>query len=133
MKKLNLHIIIWMIVGCLFAEATFLVVKTGLTVFISGHYYMFKEFLNPKSAIYAVPPNFLAISTMFFMTVLYGQWKRIYQVGYYVFAGLITALIYHVLLWRDGYTIHQMDFVFNLIAAAVSGLVYWMIVPRRIR
>lgn len=131
MKNITAFHIVWILVGCIFAEAAFMVVQIGLTLLLSGQNYSLHELLSPNNPLYAIPPHFAIVGIIFFASIIYGEYRHFFKMGYYIVAAIVAALLYFLSLWMSGFSLSLGGFAINLIAAIVSGAVYWWVTPRR--
>jgi len=132
MKRMTVYHTVWVAVGCFFAEAAFLLIQILLTVLFLRVHYSLPELLSANNPFYALPLHFYIISIVFLVSVLYGELRRIRFLPYYIGCSLLTTGAFHVALFLSGGDVMQASaVVINLIAAAISGLVYWAVSPRR--
>lgn len=131
MKNLTAFHITWVLVGCIFAEAAFIIVQIGLTVAFSDQSVNLHEMLSPNNPLYAVPPHFILVDIVFIAAIIYGEFKHLYMIGYYMVAALVTAILYIASLYYSGLSLSFKDIAINLVAALASGAIYWIITPRR--
>lgn len=122
----------WIVVACFFAEAAFLVTQIVLTLLFLPRRYSLSEMLAAHNPLYALPPYFFVIGVIFLATVLYGELQRIRTPLYYIGCGLVTAIVFHEILFIFNQIVAQAsDVVINLLSAVVSGFVYWALSLRR--
>ncbi|WP_297323738.1 hypothetical protein [uncultured Bartonella sp.] len=131
MKRIIAFHIAWILVGCIFAEAAFMAVQIGLTIVTSQQNISLHDMLSPNNPLYAIPPHFLIVSIVFIVAIIFAEARQLYNLTYYVAIGLVAAILYIGSLSLSGMPLSFQDTVINLVAAAVSGAVYWWITPRR--
>lgn len=131
MKNMTAFHITWILVGCIFAEAAFMIVQIALTIACSGQSVSLHDMLSPDNPLYAIPPHFLIVGVVFLAAIIFGEYKQIYNIGYYIVAAVIAAILYFISLWLSNFTLLFKDIVINLVAAVISGAIYWAITPRR--
>lgn len=131
MKRITAFHITWILVGCIFAEAAFMVVQIGLTVMTLEQHVTLHDMLSPNNPLYAIPPHFMIVGIVFVVAIIYAEARHLYNIMYYIVAAVIAAVLYLISLWLSGIALSFQDTVVNLIAAVVSGAVYWWITPRR--
>lgn len=131
MKSITAFHITWILVGCIFAEAAFMIVQIGLTVLLLEHDITLHDLLSPNNPLYAVPPHFLIVGVVFILAIIYGEHRHFYKMHYYLLSALVAAILYFISLWLSGMALSFGETVINLIASLVSGGVYWCITPRR--
>lgn len=131
MKSITAFHITWIFVGCIFAEAAFMVVQIGLSVMTIDKSMTLHDMLSPDNPLYAIPPHFMIVGIVFVLAIIYGEFRHFYKISYYVLAAIFAAILYFISLWMSGMALSFGDTVINLVAAVVSGSIYWWITPRR--
>ena len=131
MKSITAFHITWILVGCIFAEAAFMIVQIGLTVLFLEPDVTLHDMLSPNNPLYAVPPHFMIVGVVFILAIIYGEYRHFYKMHYYLLAAVIAAILYFISLWASGMALSFAETVINLVASLVSGGVYWFITPRR--
>lgn len=131
MKEINAYRIAWIVVGCILAEAAFMITQIILTVVSNLSQYSLHDLLQPQNPLYAVPPHFMVVGVVFLITILYGEFRRIRTPFYYITCGLIAALAFHASFWITSTSTNLSRFIIDLVAAIMSGYIYWAVAPRR--
>lgn len=131
MKSTTAFHITWIIVGCIFAEAAFMVVQIGLSLMTFDQSMTLHDLLSPDNPLYAIPPHFMIVGIVFVAAIIYAEFRRFYKISYYVLAAVFAAILYFISLWISGMALSFSDTIINLVAAVVSGFIYWWITPRR--
>ncbi|AQS42317.1 MAG: Hypothetical protein BHV28_16390 [Candidatus Tokpelaia hoelldobleri] len=151
MKYLTAYRIAWIVTGCFFAEAAYVITQIVLTVLFRQAPFNLMEFLKPDNPLYALPAYFHVLGAVFAAGILFGELRRIRTAFYYICCGLAAAITYYILTLPDIIeTVHCAFSWFSwhpnclmltgdtpaiiaagLVSAAVSGFVYWFISPRR--
>jgi len=109
-----------------FAEPAFLLVQILLTVLFLRAPASLEGLLSAGNPLYALPPHFYAVGVVFLVSVLYGELRCIHFLPYYVGCGLLAVIAFNVALFLLDEIVMQAS-----IAATISGLVYWVLSPRR--
>lgn len=151
MKYLTAYRVAWIVIGCFFAEAAYVITQIALMVLFGRTSFSLVEFLKPDNPFYALPAYFHVLGAVFAAGILFGELRRIRTAFYYICCGLAAAITYYALTLPDIVeTIHcafswfspdprclmlkrdaSAGVFIGLAAAAVSGFVYWAISPRR--
>lgn len=131
MKSTTAFHITWILVGCIFSEAAFMVVQIGLSLMTFDQSMTLHDLLSPDNPLYAIPPHFMIVGIVFVAAIIYAEFRRFYKISYYVLAAVFAAILYFISLWMSGMALSFGDTIINLVAAVVSGFVYWWITPRR--
>lgn len=131
MKSTIAFHITWIFVGCILGEAAFMAVQICLSLMTFDQSMTLHDLLSPDNPLYAIPPHFMIVGTVFVAAIIYAEFRHYYQASYYVLAAVLAAILYFISLWMGGMALSFGDTIVNLIAAVVSGFVYWWITPRR--
>jgi len=128
MQRISAYRLACIVVGCFFAEAAFLLTQILLTTVFLHVRYSLPELLSPDNPFYSLPPHFLVIVTVFLAAVIYGEYRHIRFLAYYIGCAIVAAIAFHIaLLALDGIVVQASSVVINMIAAVMSGLVYWFV------
>ena len=90
MKNMTAFHITWILVGCIFAEAAFMIVQIALTIACSGQSVSLHDMLSPDNPLYAIPPHFLIVGVVFLAAIILANTSR--------FITLATILLRPLLL-----------------------------------
>ncbi|WP_297326760.1 hypothetical protein [uncultured Bartonella sp.] len=131
MKSTTAFHVAWILVGCIFSEAAFMVVQIGLSLMTFDKTMTLHDLLSPDNPLYAIPPHFMIVGIVFVAAIIYAEYRHLYKTSYYVLAAILAAILYFISLWMSGMALSFGDTIINLVAAVVSGIVYWWITPRR--
>jgi len=151
MKYLTAYRVAWIVIGCFFAEAAYVVTQIVLMVLFGQISFNLTEFLKPDNPFYALPVYFPVLGAVFAAGILFGELRRICTALYYICCGLAAAIVYYSFALPD--IVETIHCVFDwssrdshclvlkrgapeivtigLASAAVSGFVYWFVSPRR--